>query len=289
MDKDEGLFREKAVKHATSPEQLDQVLRIVPFRAWVVLLCFSVLFVAIVVWSVLGRIPETILAPCILYPEVGGPVPVFSFATGYVKRIFVTPGNVVKPGQPLMELFLSSDLSKADTAKTLMINNPSSRLATILNLYVVRGDWVSPGSSLLLLQPQGEQHTPLSAYAFVSPEEGKKVKAGMPALIALDQVNPDQTGYLKGRVKWVSLYPISELSLGNLLRNPTLAQSIVAKAGAPYEVILSLEPDAASVSGYQWTGQKGRRLAIQAGSTGRARLIISEQAPITMIFPWASR
>lgn len=61
----EELFREKAVKKASSPEQLNEYIRVTNPGIWVILVAIIILLVGVCVWGALGRLETTIDAVAI--------------------------------------------------------------------------------------------------------------------------------------------------------------------------------------------------------------------------------
>src|SRR5437762_11937605 len=55
-----GMFRKEALEKLSSPEQLDQLLKVTSSKGWLALLSLAVLIGAVIVWSILGSIPSTI-------------------------------------------------------------------------------------------------------------------------------------------------------------------------------------------------------------------------------------
>lgn len=51
-----GIFREKSIKRVSSPEQLNDYIRVTSPSVWIVLIALVVLLVGMLAWSVLGRI-----------------------------------------------------------------------------------------------------------------------------------------------------------------------------------------------------------------------------------------
>ncbi len=51
-----GIFREKSIKRVSSPEQLNDYIRVTSPSVWIVLLALVVLLLGMLAWSVLGRI-----------------------------------------------------------------------------------------------------------------------------------------------------------------------------------------------------------------------------------------
>jgi HlyD family secretion protein len=54
------IFREQALEHLSTPEQLDQLLQVVNRKSWIPLVTIAALFLLVAVWSISGEIPITV-------------------------------------------------------------------------------------------------------------------------------------------------------------------------------------------------------------------------------------
>ena len=61
-----GLFREKALAKLSSPEHLDQLVRIVPPLGWLSLLAILVIISGALLWGFIGSVPTTVSGQGIL-------------------------------------------------------------------------------------------------------------------------------------------------------------------------------------------------------------------------------
>lgn len=56
----ESLFRKKSIERISSPEEIDEYMRVTTPSMWLVLGAVVLLLLAIFVWSITGRIEDTI-------------------------------------------------------------------------------------------------------------------------------------------------------------------------------------------------------------------------------------
>ncbi|MCR5735988.1 MAG: hypothetical protein K6G22_15420 [Lachnospiraceae bacterium] len=56
-EKNSNLFREKSLERISSPEQLDDYIKVVSPGIWLMLGAIILLLVGVIVWSALGTIP----------------------------------------------------------------------------------------------------------------------------------------------------------------------------------------------------------------------------------------
>jgi HlyD family secretion protein len=61
--------------------------------------------------------------------------------------------------------------------------------------------------------------------------------------------------------------------------------SEMTSQGAPFAVIVSLDRDATTYSGYRWTSSNGPRVHINPGTLCSASVIVREQHPINLVVP----
>src|SRR5213594_2681847 len=94
------IFRNKALEHLSSPEELDQLLQIVTRKSWIPVAGLGGLIVIAIWWSISGQIPVTVEGVGLLvYPRQ-----IVSFqlpASGQVVDLNVKVGDVVHKGQIL--------------------------------------------------------------------------------------------------------------------------------------------------------------------------------------------
>lgn len=92
------VFRAAALARLSSPEQLDERMRVVSARAWLALASLGALIVAFILWSCLGQIALKVKGTGQLVSQKGGPA-TEAGATHAV--IFVPASDVrrVRPGQ----------------------------------------------------------------------------------------------------------------------------------------------------------------------------------------------
>ena len=64
-------FREAAIEQATSPEQLEELIRITPPRDWLMFIALSIVLAFILLWGFLGSVPTRVKGDGLLLAEKG--------------------------------------------------------------------------------------------------------------------------------------------------------------------------------------------------------------------------
>lgn len=97
------LFRKESLAKVTSLENLDKLLTVVGIKGWVILLFFALLFVAVVFWAFLGKIPITASGKAILLDPQHSYV-IRSQTEGTVKEVRKIGGQFVQKGEVIVTL-----------------------------------------------------------------------------------------------------------------------------------------------------------------------------------------
>lgn len=101
------LFRQGAVEHLASPEQLDQLVEVVSPKAWLPLTAIASLITVALLWSVFGRLPITVTGQGILVR----PRQVVQFqapSAGELLTLNIQPGTEIHKGDLLGTIDQSS-------------------------------------------------------------------------------------------------------------------------------------------------------------------------------------
>lgn len=99
------IFRKKSLATLSSPEQLDQVMRVTRPMGWAGLAACFLLIAMALVWGVTGKINTVTTGNGILLKE-GAIYDVVSLGTGQIQKIHVRVGDRVAAGQVVARLFL---------------------------------------------------------------------------------------------------------------------------------------------------------------------------------------
>jgi hypothetical protein len=114
---------------------------------------------------------------------------------------------------------------------------------------------------------------------------GKQIQPGDRILIIPETASSDEFGGMEATVTEVSAYPVTQASaLKRVNGNQELASLVYTPASI--EVISQLTPDSATATGYHWAMSKGPEQKLSGETPTKARVTLSERAPISFIFPF---
>ena len=151
----------------------------------------------------------------------------------------------------------------------------------VIEIKVTIGAAVNPGTAVASIRTGTSQ---LEVLLYVPPAEGKRVSAGMQALVSPATVRREEFGAIKGTVKSVSPFPVSFKGMVAVLQNPSLARSF-SKDGPPYAGGVTLASDPSTASGFAWTSPKAANQRPTAGTLASVEIKTRSQPPITLAVP----
>ncbi len=114
---------------------------------------------------------------------------------------------------------------------------------------------------------------------------GKQIHPGDRILIIPETASADEFGGMEATVTEVSPYPVTQASaLTQANGNQELAALVYTPASI--EVTSKLTLDTATATGYHWAMSKGPDQKLSSETPTRARVTLSERAPISFVFPF---
>jgi hypothetical protein len=273
-----SIFRKVALERLSSPDQLDQLMRVTNRRGWLALVALTGLIVTAVVWGFLGTVATKVSGSGILVTR-GGLSGVLVSHPGEITNIHVGIGDVVERGQVVATLFRGEPMT--DNRMSYVASQHEGRVVDIM---ADQGDYVHQGMRLLNLEPLDGR---LEALIYVPLNDGKRIRSAMEVELALSTVRPEEFGYLLGRVMSMSAFPVTEQSMIRVLGIPELARQF-SQGGQPYEIAVELLMDPESPSGYVWSS-RGPDLRVESGTSCTARIVVERQRPVSLVIPILKR
>ncbi|MFM8321266.1 MAG: HlyD family efflux transporter periplasmic adaptor subunit [Chloroflexota bacterium] len=262
-------FRPQALAKLTSPEQLDQLIRVTTLPGWLALAGLACLLAPLLAWGVWGSLETRLAAQGVLLP-VGGLCLVSAPQDGLVDQAHTWLGEQIEPGQMVMTL---------RSAQTGALQEVVSRCGgVVMDLPVQAGQPVEHGQELLMVEPAGPV---LEAVVYVPLEQAYSLAPGMAARFAPAGTQAAGNGYLLGEVRWVGQYPVDPQALGQSLGSQSLAQ-VFLQSGPLVEVHINLTDLAGQ---YHWSLAHSAGRPLHSGTLGEVSILLDRRAPVELVFP----
>lgn len=123
------LFRKAALDKLASPERLDVLMRVTSPMGWLSLLTVAGILVGVIVWSILGSIPERISGDGILL-RGGANKEIRSTGAGTLSSLDLKEGQVVTVGQQLGTIAAAGNNEEVNIARTKLQQLEAQRTMT---------------------------------------------------------------------------------------------------------------------------------------------------------------
>lgn len=143
------------------------------------------------------------------------------------------------------------------------------------------GDVVREGDPLINIATTGEG---IDAVIYMAPQDGKRVKADMNALVVPTTVKKEEYGGIKGNVTYVSSFPVTPQGMQAVLQNEELVENFT-KNGPLIAVRVRLTKDGNTFSGLKWSSSKGPEQKITPGTLMSGRITVRAQSPFSLVIP----
>lgn len=168
----------------------------------------------------------------------------------------------------------------------IQTNIRSSYGGEVLEVLTDAGVIVGQGTPLFKLKNQNQiaGDDKLRGVLYIPSQDGKKIKEGMEALVVPSTVQPQEYGFMKGKITYVSDFPITQKGMMMTVKNDQLVQGMLSM-GALFEVYVEFEKDDDAFSGFKWTSAKGPQIAINEGTSCMGKITVKSEPPATMVVP----
>lgn len=168
----------------------------------------------------------------------------------------------------------------------IQTNIRSAYSGEVVEVLTESGIVVGPGVPLFKLKNQtaiaGDDK--LRGVLYIPSQDGKKIKEGMEALVVPSTVQPQEYGFMKGKVTYVSDFPITQKGMMMTVKNDQLVSGMLSR-GAMFEVYVEFEKDENSYSGFKWTSATGPQIAINEGTSCMGKITVKSEPPVAVVIP----
>ncbi len=195
--------------------------------------------------------------------------------TQHRQQLWVSRKELLEARRQLTQL-------EGDHTEQSLVTTPYS--GEVLEVMAEQGGIVERGQPILSVSLVGRAVRDLEAVVYVPSIHGKRVRIGMEIEIVPSTVKREAYGYLRGRVTYVSDFPVTPLGMLRVLKNSRLVETLSGD-DSPYEVHADLIPDASSPSQYAWSSSKGPLIRLQSGTLTTAQIVLSHRRPIDLVLP----
>ncbi len=271
------LYRKSALERLASPDQLDKAPRITSPLSWLALMALTAVVVFMLVWSIVGTLPETVEASGMVVSAASGTNTVYSTTSGRVTSILVAQGTLVYENTPVMVI---------TPVQGDPVTIEAGLVGYVTEMTVKQGDEVRSNGDLMRIAPRTEAAQVVVCY--VPTAIVQRVELGMDAYVTLDSADSKTYGHMQGRVCNIDRYATSSNSMNSVLgtdNNMAARFTVSNQQSVPVSAVtLELYPDEGTVSGFWWSSERSADREVHNGAMSSVRIIVKEIAPIEKLF-----
>ncbi|NNG37441.1 HlyD family efflux transporter periplasmic adaptor subunit [Nakamurella aerolata] len=267
------MFRFKALQKMREPDELDSPTLLASPRGWIATFVIGFVICAAFTWSVVGRLPVSVSAPGLLtYPQ--GTVTVESPLDGVVSRLAVRPGQSIAEGAPL---------ATVTTADGRTVPIPSPFAGTVVGQSASDAQILARGDALVTVERRASPSEPMVAMLFADEAAYAGLQTGQQVTLNVATAPSARFGLLRGAVRSSSPYPLTRAQVAALVGGDLAAEQYV-KSGAPHLVLVSLDADPSTASGFAWTSKSGPPMPLRSQVLVTGTIAVGSQTPLSMVF-----
>lgn len=169
-----------------------------------------------------------------------------------------------------------------DAQKYMNIN--SNCTGTVVGIYTQVGQTISQGTQILKVKQDNQVDEKSFILCYVPLADAKKIEVNMKVIATPSTVDEQEYGHMMGKVISVGEYCSNTQEMVSKLGDEALVNSFQS-SGPVIEVIVSLDIDETTMSGYAWSNKKGNDVILTENTFINLKIITAEKAPITKLIP----
>ena len=176
---------------------------------------------------------------------------------------------------------LERNLSAVEKDLEIAGNVISPYRGEVLEVKVSAGATVAASDPVVSIQPDVQD---LEVLLYLPAARAKDVRKGMEAMISPSSVKPEEYGFIKGYVSYVSDFPDTPAELMHNFQNEVLVKALTGE-GPVTGLHVEMERNPKTFSGYQWSSSRGPNLTLSGGTLCTAELVTRRHRPVELLLP----
>lgn len=158
---------------------------------------------------------------------------------------------------------------------------------TVMETRFDLSNMVTAGSNVIELLPTTTDKD--TCIAYVDATYGKRIEVGMVALVSPTIARPEKYGYITGKVIEIGELIASQATIQLSYSNDLFVRQIIQQSPSPIKVIIELDTDTSTSSGYKWTSENGWPYPIHIGTVANIKVEYETERPIELFLPWLKK
>lgn len=296
--KGNSIFRKTSLDSISSPEQLNEYIKVLNPGVFVILAGTAAIIIAVVLWSIFGSVSDTVHVKGVIFPQ-DGIVDVIPTVNGCISDMRVKNGDFVNAGQiiavipqddlinRIKEIKASSNIDTKEINSLIdeyedesIIISPVSGIVTKA---MYTGENAAKGKSIASIIKQEKYANDKQVICYVAASEAKKLSAGMEVQVSPGYAPREEYGYMHGIITSIGTYPVTTAEINSTIGDIQNKNDLLPQ-GSAVEVRINLTVDPNSKDLIKWSNKKGEKVQVSIGTDCDIAIVVKRQRPIELIF-----
>jgi multidrug efflux pump subunit AcrA (membrane-fusion protein) len=298
-----GLFNQEAVDSWSTPEQLDQQVKVITPGVWVLFAAVLVGLITIILWACIGTISSGEDYSGVLFDH-SNVTSIRSQINGTIRDVLVEEGDTISAGDIIAvvenrELTAQIEAARQKEKKCRKESDKYEKLEQEIAGYTgqmvlrsdvdgtvqkleLTGEAVTAGDEVANIVPDSA-YSYKEVYIYVAKEEAGSLEVGMEAQITPTFVSREEYGYMEGIVSHISDNIVTDNSILKHMGTLDYVEELLPSHNC-VEVTIQLRVDTEGDGKYVWSNSKGEGLEIKSGDQCNIRVLKQEYHPYELLF-----
>lgn len=228
----------------------------------------------LVLWGVLGKVPQKLTGEGILI-NGGGSIIVYAPVNGVVSDVSIYQDMSISKMETVARI-------ETDDGSIIKVSSPEQ--GRVISVSTVENKPIKAGEEIARMLIHSDNADLLEAVCYLSISDAGKVVPGMEMEIYPKGINTDESGYIKALVSEAGSYPVTKSDLVGDIGSDAIAESFL-KLSPIIEVRGVLLKNPNSSNSYRWSSPRGNSERISDGMLINASVITGYDSPFVLILP----
>ena len=249
-----------------SPSDIENYIHISMFSTWMVMAAIAAVAVGVLAWCAFGTMTDKEYIQGVVFPSDGA-TGVNIPNGGVVREVFIHKGDKVVRGQSLALISVAGSYS--------IVSAPYD--GVVLSYLPENGEFKAFEDIVDLLSDEyvGNVRT-VTAYAGFN--SMRFLRPGQTAQVTPTNETRERIGYVRGKVKSVSPYPVSRQEAVLKLQNASLADEIFPESGSAFEVEIELDMDPDNPQEFDWSFSSIEKVDMSVGTFCNIEVVVKSRS-----------
>lgn len=296
------LFSQEAMDNLSTPEKLDQQVKLISPGVWALFWAIFLGVAAIVVWVFVGIISSGSDYMGVVFDH-DNVISLNVKANGVIQDILVDEGDSVSEGDVIAVIYSEDVIAQIEKLGEEQKNYEAgseeykkiqtkiddyngklilrSNVDGIVQKIQLKDTGVVAGDCIATIIPES-LYSYNEVYIYVPKDEAGALKTGMQVQITPSYVTREEYGYMEGVISDISNNIVTENHIIKHMGTLDYVKSIMGSENC-VEVTIQLSISGDNESGYVWSNPKGESLSVKSGDQCKVRILQQEYHPYELL------